>query len=177
MDSHLKKLQQALHEATAGMSAEERSWHPPGKWCADEVLEHLYLTYMGTIRGFARALEAGKPPARRATFGQRARILLVVRLGYMPEGRSAPAGVVPRGAAAGMVSAEIGRKIAEMDEIIGRCERELGGGKFRGRAIMEHPILGPLTAGQWRKFHLVHGMHHVKQIRRLRGGQGAVARD
>jgi hypothetical protein len=76
-----------------------------------------------------------------------------------------------------MVSEEIGRKIAEMDEIIGRCERELGGGKFRGRAIVEHPILGPLTAGQWRKFHLVHGMHHVKQIRRLRGGQGPVARD
>jgi len=177
MDSHLKKLQQVLDEATAGMSAEERSWHPPGKWCVDEVLEHLYLTYTGTIRGFTRALAAGKPPAVRVTFGQRARILLVVGLGYMPEGRSAPAGVVPRGLAAGTVSAEIGGKIAEMDEIIGRCECELGGGKFRGRAIMEHPILGPLTAGQWRKFHLVHGMHHVKQIRRLRGEQGAGVRD
>jgi hypothetical protein len=177
MDSHLKKLQQALSEATAGMSAEERSWHPPRKWCVDEVLEHLYLTYTGTIRGFTRVLEAGTAPTARATFGQRARILLVVGLGYMPEGRSAPAGVVPRGVAAGMVSEEIGRKIAEMDEIIGRCERELGGGKFRERAIMEHPILGPLTTGQWRKFHLVHGMHHVKQIRRLRGGQGSVVRD
>src|ERR1700689_3531447 len=119
MDSHLKKLQRALNEATAGMSAEERSWHPPGKWCADEVLEHLYLTYMGTIRGFARALEAGKPPARRATFGQRARILLVVRLGYMPEGRSAPAGVVPRGLVEATVREEIGGKITEMDEVIG----------------------------------------------------------
>lgn len=168
MDSHLKKLQQALNEATEGMSAEERSWHPPGKWCADEVLEHLYLTYTGTIRGFTRALEAGKPPAVRATFGQRARNLLVLELGYMPEGRKAPAGVVPRGQAA--VRVEISERIAEMDEIIGRCERELAGGKFRGRAILEHPILGPLTARQWRKFHLVHGMHHVKQIRRLREG-------
>lgn len=175
MDSHLKKLQQALSEATEGMSAEERRWHPPGKWCAEEVLEHLYLTYTGTIRGFTRALEAGKLPAARATFGQRARILLVVGLGYMPEGRSAPAGVVPRGRAG--VGAEISGKIAEMDEVIGRCERELGGGKFRGSAIFEHPILGPLTAGQWRKFHLVHGMHHVKQIRRLREEQGSVGRD
>jgi hypothetical protein len=33
---------------------------------------------------------------------------------------------------------------------------------------LDHPILGPLTGGQWRKFHLVHGLHHVKQIRRLR---------
>jgi hypothetical protein len=170
MDSHLKKLQQALSDATEGMSAEERSWHPPGKWCVDEVLEHLYLTYTGTIRGFTRALEAGKPAATRATLAQRARILLVVGLGYMPEGRKAPPGVVPRGLAGETVRAEIGGKLAEMDEIIGRCERELGGGKFRGLAIMEHPILGPLTAEEWRKFHLVHGMHHVKQIRRLREG-------
>jgi hypothetical protein len=28
-------------------------------------------------------------------------------------------------------------------------------------------MLGPLTAGQWRKFHLIHGRHHAKQIRRL----------
>jgi hypothetical protein len=177
MDSHLQKLQRALNDATAGMSAEERSWHPPGKWCVDEVLEHLYLTYTGTIRGFTRALESGKPPAGRATLAQRARILLVVGLGYMPEGRKAPAGVVPRGLAGAMAREEIGAKIAEMDNVIGRCERELGGGKFRGRAIFEHPILGPLTAGQWRKFHLVHGMHHLKQIRRLREEQGPGGRD
>ena len=63
MDSHLKKLQRALSDATEGMSAEERAWHPAGKWCVDEVLEHLYLTYTGTIRGAPRALEAGKPPS------------------------------------------------------------------------------------------------------------------
>ncbi|MGZ7099671.1 MAG: DUF1569 domain-containing protein [Candidatus Angelobacter sp.] len=33
---------------------------------------------------------------------------------------------------------------------------------------MDHPVLGPLTAAEWRKFHLVHGLHHVKQIRSLR---------
>jgi hypothetical protein len=30
---------------------------------------------------------------------------------------------------------------------------------------MDHLILGPLTAGQWRKFHWVHGQHHARQIR------------
>jgi hypothetical protein len=82
--------------------------------------------------------------------------------------------VVPGGLAD--VGVELSGKIAEMDEVIGRCERELGGGKFRGRAIFEHPILGPLTARQWRKFHLVHGRHHVKQIRRLREEQRSGAR-
>jgi hypothetical protein len=29
-------------------------------------------------------------------------------------------------------------------------------------------ILGPLTIRQWRKFHLIHGRHHIKQIRAIR---------
>jgi hypothetical protein len=38
MDFRLEKLQQALSESLAGTSSEEMSWHPPGKWCAAEVL-------------------------------------------------------------------------------------------------------------------------------------------
>jgi hypothetical protein len=34
--------------------------------------------------------------------------------------------------------------------------------------VLDHLILGPLTAAQWRKFHWIHGRHHVKQILRLR---------
>jgi hypothetical protein len=168
MDSHLEKLQQAVSDAIKGISVEELSWHPPGKWCAAEVLEHLYLTYTGTIRGFTRVLDAGTPLATSATLKQRARILVVVGLGYMPPGRKAPPMTVPRGLSGATVRAEMGAKIAEMDEIIARCESELGAGRFRRRAMLDHPILGPLTAGQWRKLHLVHGMHHLKQIRGLR---------
>jgi hypothetical protein len=41
--------------------------------------------------------------------------------------------------------------------------------KFGSRIkVLDHPILGPLSIDQWRRFHLVHGLHHVKQIRRLR---------
>jgi hypothetical protein len=172
MDSRLEKLQRALTESIAGMSGEELRWHPPGKWCAAEVLEHLYLTYTGTIKGFTRVLEAGKPLATSATLKQRARIFVVVGLGYMPGGRKAPPMTQPRGLPAATVCAEIGAKIAEMDEIIGRCESGVGAEKLQGHSIsdpiLDHPILGPLTVRQWCKFHLVHGMHHVKQIRRLR---------
>ena len=52
MDSRLEKLKENLESAVEGMSSEQLSWHPPGKWCAVEVLEHLYLTYSGTITGF-----------------------------------------------------------------------------------------------------------------------------
>jgi hypothetical protein len=145
------------------MSAEQLRWHPPGKWCAAEVLEHLYLTYTGTIKGFERVLEAGKPLAAKATLKHRFGALVVVGFGYLPAGRKAPKMAEPRGLPAETVGAEIDAKIAAMDEIIARCEEKIGKGK-----LLDHPILGPLTAAQWRKFHLVHGRHHAKQIRRLR---------
>jgi hypothetical protein len=65
------------------------------------------------------------------------------------------------------VLAEIGAKIAEMDDQIARCEQNFGS----RRKLLDHPVLGPLTGAQWRKFHLVHGLHHVKQIRHLRNSE------
>ena len=164
MDSHLARLQRALNTAITGMSADELSWHPPGKWCTAEVLEHLYLSYTGTVKGFERVFAAGKSLASRPSLEQRWRSLVVAGLGYMPKGRKAPPVAQPRGISPEKVRAEIGPKIAEMDEIITRCENKVGA----GAKLLDHPMLGPLTAGQWRKFHLVHGLHHVKQIRRLR---------
>ena len=147
------------------MSAVQMSAHAPGKWCASEILEHLYLTYTGTIKGFQRLAEAGKPLAAKSqSWAQRGRTLVVVGFGHLPSGRKSPEVVRPRGLPAEKVLAEIGTKISEMDEIIMRCEEEFGS----RRRLLDHPVLGPLTAMQWRKFHLVHGLHHVKQLRGLR---------
>lgn len=170
MDPQLKKLQREIAAAIAGLSGDQLSWQPPGKWCVSEVLEHLYLTYTGTVKGFQRVAEAQKTLASSPTWKQRLQILIVVNLGYLPRGREAPAVARPRGLPREMVLAEIGPKIAAMDEMIRRCEELLG---TRGK-LLDHPILGPLTGAEWRKFHLVHGLHHVKQIRhfrRLSGGE------
>jgi hypothetical protein len=164
VDPHLQRLQEEIAAAVAGLSAEQLIRHRPGKWCAAEVLEHLYLTYTGTVKGFERVAEAGKPLATTQTWTQRGRTLIVVALGYLPSGREAPPVARPRGLPPEKVLAEIGPKIAEMDGNIARCEE-----KFGSRLkLLDHPILGPLTGAQWRKFHLVHGLHHVKQIKRLR---------
>ncbi len=164
MDPHLQRLQDKIAAAISELSAEQLSRHPPGKWSAVEVLEHLYLTYTGTVKGFERVAEAGKPLATTPSWTQRARTLIVVAFGYLPSGREAPPVARPRGLPPEKVLAEIGQKIAEMDESIARCEQQLGS----RRKLLDHPILGSLTAAQWRKFHLVHGLHHVEQIRRLR---------
>ena len=166
MDPRLEKLQQEIAAAIAGMSAEQLSRHPPGKWCTAEVLEHLYLTYTGTLKGFQRVVQDGKPRTTRQTWKQRGRTLVVVAFGHMPTGREAPPVSRPRGLSPDKVLAEIGPKIREMDESIARCEQSFGA----SRKLLDHPILGPLTGSQWRKFHLVHGLHHMKQIRRLLEG-------
>ena len=163
MDPHLHTLQAEIAAAVTGISTEQLSQHPQGKWCAGEILEHLYLTYTGTVKGFERVLAAGKPLASTPTWTQRGRTLVVVGLGYFPTGRETPAVARPRGVPSEKVLAEIGPKISEMDNLIALCEQKLGS----RRKILDHPILGPLSASQWRKFHLVHGRHHLKQLHRL----------
>jgi uncharacterized protein DUF1569 len=160
MESGLEKLKQALESAVEGMSSEQLSWHPPGKWCAAEVLEHLYLSYAGTINGFERVMKAGKPLATRASMKHRVQTLVAVGLGYMPPGRKAPAVAEPKGLPVEKVRNDLGAKMVAMDAIIAQCEARFGG---RVR-LLDHPILGPLSATQWRKLHLVHGRHHLKQL-------------
>jgi Protein of unknown function (DUF1569) len=171
MDSRLDKLKQSLESAMEGMSSEQLSWHPPGKWCATEVLEHLYLTYTGTIKGFERVITSGKPLATRASIRQRVLTFVVVGLGHMSAGRRAPAIVQPRGLPVDQVRHEIWTKLAAMDAIIAQCEARFG----RKVKLLDHPILGALTARQWRTLHLVHGRHHHKHLLQLR--ERAMRRD
>lgn len=164
MDSRLEELKRALESAVEGMSSEQLSWHSPGKWCAAELLEHLYQSYAGTINGFERLMKAGKPLATRASMKHRVQTFVVVGFGYMPPGRKAPAAAEPKGVPVEKVRNEIGAKMVAMDGIITQCEA-----RFGGRVkVLDHPILGPLSATQWRKLHVVHGEHHVKQLLRLR---------
>jgi Protein of unknown function (DUF1569) len=164
MDSYLKRLQQVIASATEGMTAEELLHHPEGKWSTAEVLEHLYLSYTGTAKGCARCLEAGKPFTSKPTRRQSFQAFVVAELGYFPRGRSAPERTRPKGMAPEKVAPEIASAIDRMDELISQCESKYG----KRIKVLDHPVLGPLTAQQWRKFHWVHGRHHVKQIRRLR---------
>lgn len=166
MDPHLNRLQKEIAAAVAGLSPAQLSWHPEGKWCASEVLEHLYLTYIGTAKGFERVAEEGKPLASVQTWKQRGQTFVVLGFGYLPEGRQSPEMARPRGVPAETVLAEIGPVISRMDEAIRRCEEKFG----RRTKLLDHPILGPFTASEWRKFHLVHGLHHGKQLKRLRQG-------
>jgi hypothetical protein len=166
-DRRLENLRDDLLSATEGMSDQQMSWHPADKWCAAEVLEHLYLTYTGTIKGLEKVLQADRPLATRASVKQKLRILLVLGFNYLPTGRKSPPTAMPRGLPGEKVRSEFAIKIAVMDRIISQCEDRFG----RNTKLLDHPILGPLTGQQWKKFHVIHGRHHEKQLQQLRRAQ------
>jgi hypothetical protein len=165
MDSYLERLQGELESATEGATAAGLAQAPAGKWNAAQVLEHLYLTYKNTNKGIGKCLENRVPLATGATFRHRIGTLLVVHFGYLPSGRKAPERVVPRGMGAEQVRQAIFPEIQKMESGFRECENTFG----RKTKIMDHPLLGPLTAAEWRKFHWVHGRHHARQIRQRLG--------
>jgi hypothetical protein len=164
MDSSLHQLQKELETATKGMSAEDLARHPEGKWCSAEILEHLCLTYTSSTKGFERCLSSGHTLARQPTLKDRMKTLVVVNLGYIPEGRKAPKGTVPCGVLNEKVLENVTAEIEKLEASISRCEARYG----FGTRLLDHPIIGPLSGRQWRGFHLAHGRHHIKQIKRLR---------
>jgi DinB superfamily len=173
MDFYLKQVREALERATEGMTPEQLERRPGEKWSAAQILEHLSLTYAGTAQAMEKCIQAGRPMATSPRMFQRVAVVLVVGLGHMPEGRTAPAYTVPRGLSGKEALAQIWTNLDAMEEIISKCERQFGGRV----KIADHSILGPLSAAQWRKFHWVHGRHHAKQIERLRESEDLRGRE
>jgi len=164
MDWSLEQLRQELAKVTEGMGKERLRWHPEGKWCTAEILEHLYLTYKGTTKGLEHCLGVGNPDARNPTLRERVGAIAVCSFGYLPEGRQSPERARPKGLPYEQVLSLIGPQLEAMEKGLGECEQRFG----KNTRFMEHPVLGPLSAVQWRRFHCVHGRHHLKQIARLK---------
>jgi hypothetical protein len=167
MNSRLQQLQKELQAVIEGMSTEDLLRRPAGnteKWNAALIMEHLSLSYTGTTRGMERCLAAGKTLARVPTMADRVKTLVVVGFRHLPEGRQAPERTRPVGADPRKILADFWQHLERMDAAIAACEERYG----RTVKLIDHPVIGPLTGSQWRKFHCVHGRHHIKQIQRLR---------
>jgi hypothetical protein len=159
---HIHKI---LVSVTQGMTPEDWSRHPDGKWSAAEVIEHLSLTYSGTARSMQKVLDAGAPTATPLNLKQKLAIWWITQLGRFPEGRQSPPHARPKGFGGppGAVLTAALENLSKMDAAIADCER-----RFGGVCLSDHPILGALNGTQWRKFHSVHARHHAAQIDRLR---------
>jgi hypothetical protein len=161
------ELERTLHEidrATGEMSDEQLGWRCDGKWSSGDILEHLALAFAGTIAGMRKRLDSGRPTGRTPTAKERLRSFILTRLGYFPTGRGAPAGTVPQGVPPRTAFNSIRQNLVAMDKAIADCEARFGS-KIK---FANHPVLGPLNATQWRRFHYVHTRHHMRQVRALR---------
>lgn len=174
MHEDLERLDGGIAAALAGLSAEQMRASPtdrPGKWSIQQIVEHLQQTYRTSVRVIETRLEKGTPTRAVPTLQQGLGQFFVIRLGRFPSGREAPAAVLPFVPSVPISGAELGGRVhtelEQLDGVAAEGERVFG----KGRSV-SHIILGPLSMGQWRRFHLIHGRHHLRQILKIRRQHG-----
>ena len=158
----LQRVSDAIEKAVAGMSPDQLAWSPQGKWSAANILEHLSITYGGTARAFNKVVSKGASLATRQTTYQKMATFVVTGLLFLPGGRKAPEMTVPSGLGAEAALAAARTRLLEMNAAMAAAEPVASG------KIADHPVLGALTLKQWRRFHVAHSLHHMKQIQALR---------
>lgn len=167
MDRHLQRAHNALRRCAGGLTLEQLTARPPGKWTIAEIIEHLALAFSGTAVGARRVTSAGgttlqrrSPQAPRPDLLRSLRAFVVVECGYLPAGRDAPKTVIPVGIDPATALSIATDNLRDMDAALEAAEA-----RFGARVkLMDHPIIGPLSTRQWRRFHWVHTRHHVRQI-------------
>ena len=165
MHPEIEATKAALFTAIRGLSADEAGRTVDGQWSIAGIVEHLSLSYTRSAAALRRRTEKGDvAPARTSTFRQQFQQFVVVSLGYLPPGRSTPEATRPAGRPFPEVVDELDRVFVELDASLTSAAKSLGA----SRAVLDHPILGPFSVNQWRKFHLIHTRHHAKQIRARR---------
>ena len=168
MHADLEAVAAGFEPVLSGRTAQECQRHPDGdarRWDAEQIVAHLVMTYKSTNDLLRKRMEVGVPVEELETLTQRFLQWLVIRQGFLPRGAKAPEFSLPdRAGWAAKSGAELVEELraglAEMDGVLADCEAMFG-----RNPVGTHFIFGPLTAGQWRRFHRVHGLHHLKQVK------------
>ncbi|HWY71647.1 MAG TPA: DUF1569 domain-containing protein [Terriglobales bacterium] len=168
-----KQIRDAVANSTDGLSEHQLRLHPEGKWDSAGILEHLALTFGTTARLFEKLLREGRPLATSPTLKHRAAQLCVLTFSYIPSGRKSPKRVEPTGISGREATELIFANLEKMDLAFAECERRFG----EKVKIADHPVLGPIRLSGWRKFHLLHTRHHMKQVDELTATYAALNRD
>lgn len=162
MDSYITKAKELIERSTTGLTEMELVGAPEGKWSPAQVLEHLAKAFGGSAKAFELQLESGElQPLRASTMKERVGVFLICGLGHFPEGRKAPERTLPSDRPEGLPT--LRRTLENLDRA-GRALDALEKRWGTRAKVFTHPVLGPLTVPQWRKFHFVHTRHHMKQV-------------
>jgi hypothetical protein len=165
----LERVVSQINDEMRARDAETAQLHPGGhsyEWTAQQVVEHLVLGYRMTTNALQKRLSKGRLSRDRSrTFLQWSLQLMILSFGALPLGVPALEEVTPiEGVFPAMNGQQLGdllrQEIEAMDAALDACRH-----KFGMERVATHPWLGPLRVDQWRRFHVIHGMHHVPQIR------------
>ncbi len=155
-----------LAEQVATMSLQEAQVPPlpgQGRWCAQQIIEHLILTYELTSSSVSRQLKSGRVPKNRRNLLEFLLRVQTLGLGYMPDGIPAirafrPTQFTPEDGPT--IAARFLDKAEEMDRLLVAARR-----KFGIQACGEHPFFGVMRVDEWRRYHAIHAAHHAAQLR------------
>lgn len=176
MSPDLQQLQRDLAHALRRLGSSQTQLRPlshPDCWTIQQIVEHLLLTYKSTEDTLNARLIKGRPTLAKASLIQRVKQYAVMRIGYFPTGRKAPLPVTPPSPTADPLSGEaltraIDQHLISLDTVCNKAEDLFG----RTSRFATHAVLGPLHIDHWRRFQLIHGRHHIKQILAIRRSHG-----
>jgi hypothetical protein len=169
MHAVLERVASQFASEVLSLDAETTQLHPNGlnyKWNAQQVVEHLVLGYRLTSKALETRLNKGRLSRnQKRTYLQWSLQLMILTFGRLPQGVPALDETIPAaGRFPAMDGQQLGdllrREIEAMDKLFDACRR-----KFGMERVAIHPFLGPLRVDQWRRFHVVHGLHHLTQLR------------
>ena len=171
----LGQLNHAIAYSLRGLDAEQTQLRPrkrQNRWSIQQIVEHLLLTYSSTEETLRARLAKGRPTRSKPGPMQRISQYTVIQLGYFPHGRKAPALVTPPAETAVPLSGEelanrVREQLLRLHELSNDAEKVFG-----EHRCASHHVLGPLSIAQWRRFHLIHGEHHARQILAIRKEHG-----
>jgi hypothetical protein len=162
----LKSALQPLADEISPLSQEEAQIPPTpgqGRWCAQQIVEHLILSYELTSGELSKQLKSGRVPRNRRNLLEFLLRVQTIGLGFMPSGVPSmralrPTDYVPEQGAA--VAARFLAAAEEMDALLVSCRKAFG-----IQACGEHPFFGVMRVDEWRRYHAVHAKHHLPQLR------------
>lgn len=167
MHPRLERIRQLLESTAGALTPDQLTRRPGGRWSPAQILEHLERAFTITAAGLRRAMDGGVRPVAPLTREQRLAQFVVLTCRYIPSGRRSPKEAEPTETPDPELALSAALEgLSVLDAALEYAAQHHG----EERRLLPHPILGPLSVAQWRRFHGVHVRHHCRQIReRSRG--------
>jgi len=154
-----------LAEHVAAVSLKEAQVSPAADthgWNAQQVVEHLILSFRQSTEELQKRLKLDQSPSRSASWLQWIIKIQVCVFHSMTRGVSTSSSLRPR-TYIPQDGPELAARLCDEAELLNKtlAESRIA---FGMRPCGYHPVYGPLRVEEWRVYHAVHCRHHMRQF-------------